>query len=384
MFAGGGEGGNGGLDGQVFYREVAGAMPVEQGEVGMFGVGRDVELEDRGGSGEGMLAGDEQGVVGREGIGQDGEGGGGRGEQVRGFIGGGETIGAGTRIAGANENASDIMDGDEDAKFVEQAGDGAFRDGRGLVEGSAPGIDDEQATMGAADESSQGIEIFFIEAEEMESVAWFEWVRGIAYRCVPKHGGSIGRDVEGEDARGVGMGAGEGGVEVIEIRVVGRNEDDGALTALRAIGHGLAGGDAGGEFGQELSFAGAGGSVEQGDGATRDAMGPEPGRGGPFEIGEDGDMGHGRDGRESGSGGFSGRRGSGRRELAARWDGEHGGCPFVGWRWKNIRGIGFGFMGMLRLGVRRVVYEDALRIRIGRNVLFIRYITYFEDKRKYF
>ena len=55
-----------------------------------------------------------------------------------------------------------------------------------------------------------------------------------------------------------------------------RDEDDVALDAGGIVGHGLAGGDAGGEIEGEKGFAETGVAVEDGEFAKRDAVGPEP------------------------------------------------------------------------------------------------------------
>src|SRR5258708_12627547 len=58
--------------------------------------------------------------------------------------------------------------------------------------------------------------------------------------------------------------------------IVGSDQDDSALLARSAVGHGAASGDAGGQVGGKQGLAGAWIAFEEGEGSQRDAVLPEP------------------------------------------------------------------------------------------------------------
>lgn len=145
------------------------------------------------------------------------------------------------------------------------------------------------------DEGIESEEVVIVEAEAVVGVVGVGRRRASGGGC-PGGGRGVGCDGEGEDAGGVGMGEGEDGVGVQQVGVVGGDEDDGTVEAIAAIGHGLVGGDAGGEVEEELCFAGAAGAIEQGDGATGDVAVPEPGGVEDAATGKVGDLGEGRGG----------------------------------------------------------------------------------------
>jgi hypothetical protein len=77
------------------------------------------------------------------------------------------------------------------------------------------------------------------------------------------------------DARQVGAGGLEAWADGVVQAVLGGEEADVALDAAGAVGHGSAGGEAGGAVEQEGALAGAGVAVEGGEPGQGDAAGPE-------------------------------------------------------------------------------------------------------------
>src|SRR6266702_2590727 len=92
---------------------------------------------------------------------------------------------------------------------------------------------------------------------------------------------------EQEHTGGVAASGQEAGFDGVAAMVLTRDEDNGPLGAGGATGQGMAAGDAGGDMQSEQGGAGAGFAFEQGEGAQREVVLPEPGDGFGDDIRED-------------------------------------------------------------------------------------------------
>src|SRR6266568_1028845 len=98
--------------------------------------------------------------------------------------------------------------------------------------------------------------------------------------------GGVEDVVESQDLVKFGTGGLQAGHEGVVEVVVGSNEQDGTLDAGSAVGQGQASGDAGGKHEDEEGGAAAGGTIQEGEFAQRDALWPEPGGGLSRKVGE--------------------------------------------------------------------------------------------------
>jgi len=87
----------------------------------------------------------------------------------------------------------------------------------------------------------------------------------------------LDKGIEEQHTSRIASGGGEAWFDGIGGRVVGGEEDDGALLGGRAVGKRGATGDAGSQGEGQEGEAAAGGGVEQGEVAKGDATRPQPG-----------------------------------------------------------------------------------------------------------
>jgi len=145
--------------------------------------------------------------------------------------------------------------------------------------------------------------------------------------------------MEEQDVGGIASGSFQAGFDGVSGRVVGGEEDDGALLGGRAVGKRGAAGDAGGQGEGEQGEAATGGGVEQGEVAKGNATGPQPREGLAGNVGEEGDSGWegSRGASRLGGCAWEGGGGVGEVEGAVEFVQEvvidgfegHGGGPFV-------------------------------------------------------
>jgi len=179
---------------------------------------------------------------------------------------------------------------DEGGQAASETGDGAG------------GIQDEQAGVEAADHGGQVIQIL----GERERAGAGECMRGI-----------LDEGMEEQHMGGIASGGGEAWFDGLGGRVIGSEEDDGALLGGRAIRKWGAAGDAGSQGEGQEREAATGGGIEQGEVTKGDAAGPEPGEGLAGHV------------REEEDSGWEGSRGASRRGGCA-WEGGGGGGEVEG------------------------------------------------------
>jgi hypothetical protein len=128
----------------------------------------------------------------------------------------------------------------------------------------AGGIQDEQACVETADHGGQVIQVL----GESERAGAGQGPRSI-----------LDEGTEEQHMGGIASGSFQARFDDIGGRVIGGEEDDGALWSGRAVGKGGAAGDAGRQGEGQEREAAAGGGVEQGEVTKGDATRPQPGEG---------------------------------------------------------------------------------------------------------
>jgi hypothetical protein len=131
--------------------------------------------------------------------------------------------------------------------------------------------------------------------------------------------------MEEQDVGGVASGGFEARFDGIGGRVIGGEEDDGALLGGCAVRKGGAAGDAGRQGEGQEGEATSGSSVEQGEVAKGDATGPQPGEGLAGDV------------REQEDSGLEGSRGASRLGGCA-WEGR-GGVGVVGGAFEFVQEV---------------------------------------------
>ena len=267
----GGEGG--GAFEEVGKRDVGGTEPVDGGDA--IGIRGDAVSEVGSFGAQVVFGCGKNAFVFVAGVSHDEQAGAGGGNDANGAATAIERIVEGAFIEVAHEEDSTISILGQDSEAGEDVPHVLITGSTDItVEHGDERIDDDQDCVGALDALNEGDKLRRQGERNVVNLASF--------------GARLFEDGQETNTRGVtarGEDAGFDGVRGIVFR---GDEDNVALDTGGTIGHGLAGGDAGGEVEGDEGFAEIGIAVEESDFATEDALLPEPAELEFLDVGEGG------------------------------------------------------------------------------------------------